>query len=140
MTELVLGTWAELAPMLVPLRREVFIVEQGVPEALEWDEYDAVSVHALALIEGEAVGCGRLLPDGHIGRMAVRKAFRRQGVGRALLDSLVTTAIGRGLSLLQLHAQTHAQGFYAQAGFVAEGAEFDEAGIPHRRMVRRLPS
>lgn len=140
MTELVLGTWAELAPMLVPLRREVFIVEQGVPEALEWDEYDAVSVHALALIEGEAVGCGRLLPDGHIGRMAVRKAFRRQGVGRALLDSLVTTAIGRGLSLLQLHAQTHALGFYAQAGFVAEGAEFDEAGIPHRRMVRRLPS
>lgn len=140
MTELVLGDWSTLGPSLEALRREVFIVEQGVPEELEWDEYDAVSVHALALIDGEAVGCGRLLPDGHIGRMAVRKAFRRQGVGRALLDSLVTTAIGRGLSLLQLHAQIHAQGFYAQAGFVGEGDEFEEAGIPHRRMVRRLPS
>ncbi|MCP4636838.1 MAG: GNAT family N-acetyltransferase [Methyloversatilis sp.] len=140
MTELVLGTWAELAPMLVPLRREVFIVEQGVPEELEWDAYDAVSVHALALIDGEAVGCGRLLPDGHIGRMAVRRAFRGRGIGRAVLDALLAAAAGRGLGLLQLHAQTHAQGFYAQAGFVAEGAEFDEAGIPHRRMVRRLPS
>ena len=140
MTELVLGDWSTLGPSLEALRREVFIVEQGVPEELEWDEYDAVSVHALALIDGEAVGCGRLLPDGHIGRMAVRKAFRRQGVGRALLDSLVTAAIGRGLSLLQLHAQTHAEGFYAQAGFVAEGDEFGEAGIPHRRMARRLPS
>ena len=140
MTELVLGTWAKLAPMLVPLRREVFIVEQGVPEELEWDAYDAVSVHALALIDGEAVGCGRLLPDGHIGRMAVRRAFRGRGIGRAVLDALLAAAARRGLNLLQLHAQTHAQGFYAQAGFVAEGAEFDEAGIPHRRMLRRLAS
>ncbi len=140
MTDIVLGTWAELAPMLEPLRREVFIVEQGVPEAMEWDEHDAVSVHALARIDGEIAGCGRLLPDGHIGRMAVRTAFRGRGVGRSLLDALVAAASAGGLNLLQLHAQTHAQGFYAQAGFVAAGGEFDEAGIPHRRMVRRLPS
>ena len=140
MIDIVLGTWAELAPALKPLRREVFIVEQGVPEELEWDEYDAVSRHALALIDGEAVGCGRLLPDGHIGRMALRKVFRGRGVGRMLLAALVSEASGRGLSMLQLHAQTHALGFYAQAGFVAEGVEFDEAGIPHRLMVRRLPS
>ena len=140
MTDIVLGTWAELAPMLEPLRREVFIVEQGVPEAMEWDEHDAVSVHALARIDGEIAGCGRLLPDGHIGRMAVRRAFRGRGVGRSLLDALVAAASAGGLNLLQLHAQTHAQGFYAQAGFVAAGGEFDEAGIPHRRMVRRLPS
>lgn len=140
MTDIVLGTWAELAPLLEPLRREVFIVEQGVPEAMEWDEHDAVSVHALARIDGEIAGCGRLLPDGHIGRMAVRRAFRGRGVGRSLLDALVAAASAGGLNLLQLHAQTHAQGFYAQAGFVAAGGEFDEAGIPHRRMVRRLPS
>lgn len=140
MTDIVLGDWGTLAPALEALRREVFIVEQGVPEELEWDEHDAVSVHALALIEGEEAGCGRLLPDGHIGRMAVRKHLRGRGAGRALLDALVAEASARGLHVLQLHAQTHATAFYAQAGFVAEGDEFEEAGIVHRLMVRRLPS
>lgn len=136
-----LGAWDELAQEATPIRHAVFVQEQGVPVDIELDEWDPLSLHAIARDgDGRAIGTGRLLPDGHIGRMAVRKPFRRQGVGRALLDSLVTAAIGRGLSLLQLHAQTHAEGFYAQAGFVAEGDEFGEAGIPHRRMARRLPS
>lgn len=135
-----LGDWASMAPALEAIRREVFIVEQQVPEEMEWDADDASCVHALALLDGHAVGCGRLLPDGHIGRMAVRAPFRSTGVGRALLQALVAEARRRGMRELVLHAQTHALRFYEAQGFVADGPEFDEAGIPHRRMSQALVS
>jgi len=131
--------WARDAVRLGAVRRAVFIDEQGVPEALEWDEYDAVSTHWLALAEdGSPIGCARLLPDGHLGRMAVLPAWRGRGVGRALLDRILRAAQARGQTVLRLSAQTHAAGFYALAGFVAEGAEYEEAGIPHVAMQRVL--
>jgi predicted GNAT family N-acyltransferase len=133
-----LGDWHVLEPMLRHVRTAVFIVEQGVPEALEWDEHDAASLHSVALIDGEVAGCARLLPDGHIGRMAVLPGFRDQGVGSELLARMIDAARARNLTLLQLHAQSHAAGFYLKAGFVPEGPEFDEAGIPHIRMLRKL--
>lgn len=129
-----------MAPALEALRREVFIVEQRVPEEMEWDADDATSVHALALLDGHPVGCGRLLSDGHIGRMAVRARHRSRGVGRALLQALLAEARRRGMREVVLHAQTHALRFYEAQGFVAEGPEFDEAGIPHRRMSQALVS
>ena len=135
-----LGDWASMAPALEAIRREVFIVEQKVPEEMEWDADDATSVHALALLDGHPVGCGRLLPDGHIGRMAVRAPFRSTGVGRALLQALLAEARRRGMREVVLHAQTHALRFYETHGFVADGPEFDEAGIPHRRMSQALVS
>ncbi|MFZ5456083.1 MAG: GNAT family N-acetyltransferase [Pseudomonadota bacterium] len=135
-----LGDWASMAPALEAIRREVFIVEQRVPEEMEWDADDATSVHALALLEGHPVGCGRLLPDGHIGRMAVRAPHRSRGIGRALLQSLLAEARRRGMREVVLHAQTHALRFYEEQGFVADGPVFDEAGIPHRRMSQTLVS
>lgn len=132
--------WASMAPALEAIRREVFIVEQQVPEEMEWDADDAISVHALALLDGHPVGCGRLLPDGHIGRMAVRAPFRSTGVGRALLQALLAEARRRGMREVVLHAQMHALGFYEALGFVADGPVFDEAGIPHRRMSQTLVS
>lgn len=132
--------WASMAPALEAIRREVFIVEQQVPEEMEWDADDAISVHALALLDGHPVGCGRLLPDGHIGRMAVRAPFRSTGVGRALLQALLAEARRRGMREVVLHAQMHALGFYEAQGFAADGPVFDEAGIPHRRMSRSLVS
>lgn len=129
-----------MAPALEAIRREVFIVEQRVPEEMEWDADDATSVHALALLEGHPVGCGRLLPDGHIGRMAVRAPHRSRGIGRALLQSLLAEARRRGMREVVLHAQTHALRFYEEQGFVADGPVFDEAGIPHRRMSQTLVS
>ncbi len=128
------GDWSSMMPALKSIRHRVFIVEQGIPEALEWDEHDAVSVHALALIDGQPAGCARLLPDGHIGRMAVLPALRGQGVGTALLHGLIDCARQRGLDRVQLHAQLHALAFYEKAGFFAEGEDFDEVGIRHRRM------
>ena len=129
-----------MAPALEAIRREVFIVEQRVPEEMEWDADDATSVHALALLEGHPVGCGRLLPDGHIGRMAVRAPHRSRGIGRALLQSLLAEARRRGMREVVLHAQTHALRFYEEQGFVADGPVVDEAGIPHRRMSQTLVS
>ena len=131
--------WMREASRLGAIRRAVFIDEQGVPEDLEWDEHDGASVHFLAVAnDGTPLGCARLLPDGHIGRMAVLPDWRGRGVGRALLAAVVEAARRRGHTTLRLSSQTHAAGFYTRAGFAAEGAEYDEAGIPHVAMQRRL--
>ena len=136
---ILLTDWAHDAPKLAAIRRTVFIDEQGVPEALEWDADDAGAVHLLAVDgEGRAIACARLLPDGHLGRMAVLPAWRGRGVGRALLATALDAARGRGHAMLRLSAQTHAAGFYARAGFVAVGSEYEEAGIPHVAMQKDL--
>jgi predicted GNAT family N-acyltransferase len=128
-------SWDEAAPRLSAIRRAVFVVEQGVPEALEWDGIDAHCRHVLAVhASGQAIGTGRLLPDGHIGRMAVLPQFRGRGVGRALLARLIDIARARGDRVVVLHAQTHAFGFYRAAGFAISSGEFMGAGIPHVEM------
>lgn len=133
------GDWAHMAIRARPLRHQVFILEQGVPKEMEWDEFDPDSRHALALdADGNAIGTGRLLPDGHIGRMAVLPEWRGRGVGAALLRHLMESARGRGLRRLVLNAQIHAARFYARYGFAQEGAEFIEAGIPHIKMIQPL--
>lgn len=134
------GHWQAVMAGAGQVRDEVFVREQGVPRELERDEQDAASGHVLALdAVGEAIGCGRLLADGHIGRMAVRAEWRGKGVGSALLRRLLETARAAGRGHLVLSAQTHAADFYARFGFTPEGGEFLEAGIPHLRMTRDLP-
>ena len=127
--------WADAAAELGAVRVAVFVREQGVPEALEWDERDALCVHVLASdAAGQPIGTGRLTPDGHIGRMAVLPAWRKNGVGRAMLAALVSLARTRGGAEVILNAQTHAVGFYRRAGFRVTSDEFMEAGIPHVEM------
>jgi len=134
-----LGSWDDLKSAAQAVRHEVFVVEQKVPLALEWDEMDAVCLHAVVLDEeGGAAATGRLLPDGHIGRMAVRKGLRGEGLGTLILQALMREAELRGDRAVQLNAQTHAAPFYARRGFVPEGEEFIEAGIPHIRMRRNF--
>lgn len=135
---IVLGTWAELADRAAPIRFQVFVDEQGVPVEMELDEFDPLSCHALALVGEAPVGTGRLLPDGHIGRMAVDAGWRGHGVGAALLAALIDEAQRRCQPVLALSAQTHALGFYARFGFVPVGPEYEEAGLPHQAMERRL--
>jgi predicted GNAT family N-acyltransferase len=136
---ILLTDWTHDKARLARVRRAVFIDEQGVPEAMEWDADDTGAVHLLAINgQGEAIGCARLLPDGHIGRMAVLPAWRRHGIGRALLAAAMQAAQTRGLTTLRLSAQTHAAGFYERAGFVVVGDEYEEAGIPHRAMQKNL--
>lgn len=124
------------------LRRTVFIEEQGVPEADEVDDLDGQAVHLLALVDGVPMGSARLLRSGEtgkIGRVCVLAAARGTGLGVALMEkALAVLAEDRALQRAKLGAQTHAMGFYERLGFVAEGAEYLDAGIPHRDMVRSL--
>lgn len=125
-------------PAVFALRHEVFVVGQDVPEELERDDLDAVSDHAVALVDDEVVGTGRLLPTATIGRMAVRADLRGQGIGAAVLAVLEERARERGYAAVELHAQVHATGFYEHAGYVPYGAVYLEAGIEHRSMRKDL--
>ena len=136
--EYFITTWGADRPQLQDVRRRVFIVGQQVPEEDEWDEDDLVAVHVLATRNREPVGTGRLSPAGKIGRMAVLSEVRGHGVGSRILDLLIQEASHRGLLDVHLNAQVQAIPFYEKFGFKAEGREFLEAGIPHRRMRRRL--
>lgn len=136
---MITASWAERGPILRAIRQRVFVDEQGVPANLEWDEQDTGCLHALALTATEqAVGSGRLLPDGRIGRMAVLPGWRGLGIGRRILDHLVQLARAQGQTRLELHAQAQAVAFYRRAGFSLLGEPFLEAGIVHRKMACTL--
>ena len=132
-------TWENAGTQLRAVRIAVFIVEQNIPEELEWDELDATSMHVIAEDgAGSPVGCGRLLPDGYIGRMAVISDWRGRGVGAAMLERLIALARTRGNGRALLNAQSHAIPFYARFGFTPVGQPFMEAGISHQAMERQL--
>ncbi len=134
------------------VRHAVFVDEQGVPVELERDERDAAADHLVAVLDGVVVGAVRLVfeppgfegldvaygPVAHLGRLAVRAAARGHGIGALLVQAVEDRARVRGLRVIYLGAQTHAQGFYERLGYAAFGAEFDDAGLPHRHMLRSL--
>ena len=133
--------WTTGRDALRSVRFRVFVEEQHVPEDEEWDAEDPCSRHVIAAAaDGTPIGTGRLLRDGHIGRMAVLREWRGRGVGRALMAHLLQVARDVRHEVVKLHAQTHALRFYEKLGFVAEGEEFMEAGIPHFLMTRKLPA
>jgi len=137
------GSWAELGEDARAIRNEVFVQEQKIPADLEWDEADAGCAHAVAYNRiGMALATGRLLEHvpgvAKIGRMAVRQPLRGGGAGRLVLEALMQAARERGQTEVLLHAQTSAAAFYARAGFVPRGPQFEEAGIPHVEMMRGL--
>jgi predicted GNAT family N-acyltransferase len=129
-----LWSWDEARNYASPIRFTVFCEEQGVPREIELDEYDAVSVHAVVFEDETPIATGRLLPDGHIGRMAVLKQWRGRGIGGVMLTKLLERAKARGHSEVALSAQIHAVPFYRGHGFVEEGSEYLEAGIRHQAM------
>jgi len=133
------ATWTTDHSLIKGVRETVFVQEQGIPAHLEWDSEDTDAVHVLALLPGgEAIGTGRLLRSGVVGRMAVLRPYRSQGVGRALLAGLLDAARERGDGRVMLSAQTRVVGFYERMGFTAFGDIYFEAGIPHQRMQREL--
>ncbi|MEP6941465.1 MAG: GNAT family N-acetyltransferase [Betaproteobacteria bacterium] len=131
--------WERDMDALKDLRRAVFVVEQDVPEVLEWDGVDGDCRHAIAEDDtGRVIGCARLLVDGHIGRVAVLADWRGKGVGDALMRHMIALARSLGHHRVMLNAQTHALRFYERHGFAAVGDEYDDAGIAHRAMERVL--
>ena len=134
-----LGTWSDLGVRASAIRFEVFVEEQQVPIAEELDAMDAECLHALAFShQGVAIATGRLLPYGHIGRMAVKLSERKKGAGAAVLQALVEAAQERGFKEVVLGAQLHAKDFYLKQGFVEFGEVFLDANIEHVMMRKEL--
>lgn len=130
--------WHEMESHLRHIRTVVFIEEQNVPEDMEWDEYDKICAHVVAEMNGEYVATGRLLETGQIGRMAVLKAYRKSGIGSAILEKLLSIAKSKGMNSVFLNSQIDAVGFYKRFGFEEEGDVFDDAGIPHMKMNKQF--
>lgn len=130
--------WEADQPALRAVREQVFVLEQSVPREMEWDQFDGLSRHVIAEAQDAAIGTGRLLPDGHIGRIAVLPGWRGRGVGSTLLRTLLDMARAAGHDRAMLNAQVRAVAFYRRFGFEPAGEEFLEAGIPHIAMSRRL--
>ncbi len=133
-------TWQNAETDLRIQREFVFIKEQNVPPELEWDGEDETAVHVLARdAKGRGIGTARMTADGHIGRMAVLRAWRRRGVGSEMLTALITIARARQLPRVKLDAQTQAINFYLRHDFAPQGEVFMDANIPHQHMTRNLP-
>ncbi|WP_192036346.1 GNAT family N-acetyltransferase [Halomonas sp. YLGW01] len=132
------GSWDELGDIAGEIRRVVFIVEQAVPQHEEWDGRDPDCLHVLAWRGTTALGTARLLPDGHIGRVAVLAEARGLGIGVALMQATIEAARQRGHARVELAAQLQALAFYERLGFVAFDDDFLDAGIPHRNMRLEL--
>lgn len=130
------GDWDALGRSAKAIRTTVFVYEQAVSPQEEWDDMDAQCLHFVAYDRASnAIGTARLLPDGHIGRMAVLNAFRGLGVGRMLLSAAIAAGRDAGHRRLHLNAQLSALPFYERQGFTAHGEVFDEAGIDHKAMT-----
>ena len=143
MVKLQLGSWGTLKNVAGSLRTEVFVEEQGVSQALEWDEDDARSVDAVLRNRmGLPVATGRLLPAvegvSKIGRMAVKRKLRGLKLGDHVLTGLLDAARQRGDREVVLHAQCTAENFYQRQGFIRRGNVFQEAGMDHVEMTITL--
>ncbi len=132
--------YSEYKKEILGIRNIVFIQEQRVPENLEIDGLDSKARHALVFVDetNKAVGTGRMLPDGHIGRIAVLRQYREMGIGQMIMEKLINAARDLKLSEIWLSSQYHAKGFYQKFGFFETGGIFKDAGIDHIKMSRKL--
>lgn len=131
--------WHDGEPLLKSIREAVFIREQSVPAELEWDGLDESCRHALALSHsGDAIGCGRMLANGHIGRISVLPQWRKRKVGTAIMEALLDYARAHDYKQVDVDAQTHAVPFYRGFDFVEQGKTFMDAGLPHIKMTLKL--
>ena len=137
MTILIVPPFSTLCNAAFALRREVFVWEQKVPEAEENDAYDLTATHFVAIVAGEVVGTLRLIDRPEhtkIGRVAVRAAFRGQGIAKHMILAAMDHARANGRDRFYLTAQSDKLGFYERLGFTAFGPEFQDGGMPHRAM------
>ena len=141
MTDIVIAATQRQLDDAFAVRVAVFVEEQHIPREEELDDLDATAIHCVGYEASVPVATGRLVAAegyGKIGRMAVIPSHRRRGLGRQVLDALEHAAAGRGLSFVKLSAQLSAAGFYDGAGYARIGDVYDEVGIPHIAMEKRL--
>jgi len=135
-----IADWSIHEGVIYSIREQVFVQEQGVPIELERDDLDGSCTHAIAqLVDSKlSIATGRVLSDGHIGRMAVLAPFGESGVGSLVLSTLIRIARSANLTTVYLNSQLGAIPFYERQGFKVVGQEFLDAGIIHRRMTLRI--
>ena len=138
MIKLVEADYAVHQQQILAIRTQVFIIEQGVPEELEVDYLDPLSSHLLLFESSVPVATGRLSPDGHIGRIAVLKNYRRKGYASQIIAKLEALASHAGLRQVKLGAQLQALPLYEKLNYHPVGAVFMDAGIEHQFMQKTL--
>lgn len=136
--KIIFGAWAQQQAHAAPVREQVFIREQQIAPEDEWDAQDAISQHFIVLDQGQPIAAARLLPNNSIGRVAVLKPYRGQGIGRLLMLEIMRQARLQRREFLRLSSQAHAVQFYAGLGFAAEGAQYLDCGIAHIDMRIKL--
>lgn len=132
------GSWNKLQHDAKLIREQVFIQEQNIPTADEWDAQDAISLHFVVYDKTQPIATARLLPNHNIGRVAVLKAYRRQGIGKLLMLEIIQQAKNEQRKFLKLSSQVHVVQFYAGLGFTMEGEQYPDCGIAHIDMYLKL--
>lgn len=128
------GHWDKLEQDAKFIRKQVFIIEQNIPEEEEWDDQDMISDHFVVYDQDQPIATARLLQNNSVGRVAVLKAYRGQGIGRMIMLEIIRQAHRQDRKFLHLSSQVHAISFYEKLGFSIQGDAYDECGIPHIKM------
>ncbi|OFW47538.1 MAG: GNAT family N-acetyltransferase [Acinetobacter sp. GWC1_38_13] len=128
------GHWDKLEQDAKFIRKQVFIIEQNIPEEEEWDDQDMIPDHFVVYDQDQPIATARLLQNNSVGRVAVLKAYRGQGIGRMIMLEIIRQAHQQDRKFLQLSSQVHAISFYEKLGFSIQGDAYDECGIPHIKM------
>lgn len=128
------GHWDKLEQDAKFIRKQVFIIEQNIPEEEEWDDQDMISDHFVVYDQDQPIATARLLQNNSVGRVAVLKAYRGQGIGSMIMLEIIRQAHQQDRKFLQLSSQVHAISFYEKLGFSIQGDAYDECGIPHIKM------
>jgi predicted GNAT family N-acyltransferase len=131
----------QLMGAVYALRHDVFVDEQGITQELERDEEDKSATHLVGLSHGRVVGTLRIVrhgPEAKVGRMAVALSSRKKWIGRRLMEFAADHCRDIGVTEIVLGAQVTARDFYTKLGYVEEGPVFDDAGLPHIMMRKKL--
>lgn len=123
---------------ILDLRYRVFVEEQGVDASIEMDSYDETATHVAVYFGSQIAGCGRIVCEkgfAKLGRIAVRKELRKQGIGRAITEELINIGKQRRAREIFVYSQISAVPFYSKLGFRTKGSQFEEAGLPHVKMI-----
>lgn len=132
------GNWDQLYQDAKFIREQVFIIEQNISEQDEWDDQDLISQHFVVYDNDQPIATARLLKNNSVGRVAVLKPYRGQGIGHLIMLEIITYARQQSRQVLQLSSQVHAISFYEKLGFKMHGNQYDECGIPHIEMMINL--
>lgn len=136
--KIVSGRWNDLAVPAQAIREAVFIQEQHIAAADEWDEQDAIATHFVVYDQDQAIATARLLANNSIGRVAVLKSHRGLKIGQQLMQAVIDYARAEQREFVKLSSQVHAIGFYQALGFDVQGEEYLDCGIPHIDMYLKL--